>query len=92
MGWWQAFQPAVPRRCWSRLESLPPSDDTIRSTEVVQIAVPLRDADGDARQEIHRLDKYGVLGPRTVLVHGIGFDASGFELIRRRGASLSTDD
>ena len=44
--------------------------------------------DGDARQEIHRLDKYGVLGPRTVLVHGIGFDASGFALIRRRAASL----
>ena len=44
--------------------------------------------DGEARQEIHALDNYGVLGPRTVLVHGIGFDASGFELIRRRAASL----
>jgi cytosine/adenosine deaminase-related metal-dependent hydrolase len=44
--------------------------------------------DAAAREEIHALDKFGVLGPRTVLVHGIGFDASGFELIRRRAASL----
>jgi len=44
--------------------------------------------DDDAGQEVHTLEKYGVLGPRTVLVHGIGFDASGFELIRRRAASL----
>jgi cytosine/adenosine deaminase-related metal-dependent hydrolase len=44
--------------------------------------------DTEAREEIHQLQKCGVLGPRTVLVHGIGFDASGFELLRRRGASL----
>jgi hypothetical protein len=44
--------------------------------------------DAEAREEIHKLEKYGVLRARTVLVHGIGFDASGFELIRRRAVSL----
>jgi len=44
--------------------------------------------DAEAREEIYKLEKAGVLGTRTVLVHGIGFDASGFELVRRCGASM----
>jgi cytosine/adenosine deaminase-related metal-dependent hydrolase len=44
--------------------------------------------DTEAGGEAQKLDKSGVLGPRTVLVHGIGFDDSGFELLRRRRASL----
>lgn len=44
--------------------------------------------DAEAREEIHTLEKCGVLRSRTVLVHGIGFDTSGLELIRRRAASL----
>jgi cytosine/adenosine deaminase-related metal-dependent hydrolase len=45
-------------------------------------------SDAVARDEIHQLDAMGVLGPSTVLVHGVAFDARGFALARSRGASL----
>jgi cytosine/adenosine deaminase-related metal-dependent hydrolase len=44
--------------------------------------------DAEAREEVQKLEKSGVLRARTVLVHGIGFDAAGFDLVRRRGASM----
>jgi hypothetical protein len=39
-------------------------------------------------EEIYRLDRMGLLGPRTVLVHAVGLDAGGWELVRRSGASV----
>jgi len=44
--------------------------------------------DQSAADEIRDLDALGVLGPRTVIVHGVGLDAAGIELMRERGASL----
>jgi cytosine/adenosine deaminase-related metal-dependent hydrolase len=41
-----------------------------------------------AREEIYRLEQQGLLGSRTVLVHGLGFDDAGLELVAQRGASL----
>jgi len=38
--------------------------------------------------EIHRLDQAGALGPRTVLVHAVGFSQDGWALVRERGASI----
>jgi cytosine/adenosine deaminase-related metal-dependent hydrolase len=44
--------------------------------------------DEDSCEEIHRLDAKGVLGPSTVLVHGVALDAAGVALARARGVSL----
>jgi len=44
--------------------------------------------DDQARAEIHQLESAGVLGGRTVLVHGVALDCDGVVLVRRRGASL----
>jgi hypothetical protein len=44
--------------------------------------------DASAREEIFTLDRLGVLGSRTVLVHGVGLDRSGWRLIKKRAASL----
>jgi hypothetical protein len=44
--------------------------------------------DERAREEIHRLDRHGLLGCRTVLVHGLGFDDAGLKLLAERRASL----
>lgn len=41
-----------------------------------------------ARQEIFELDRLGILDLRTVIVHGLGLDDLGIELIRDRHASL----
>lgn len=45
-------------------------------------------ADPVAAAEIYRLDAAGMLGPATVLVHGVALDESGFDLVKKRGASL----
>ncbi len=44
--------------------------------------------DGKSKQEIQRLDEMGVLTDHTVLVHGVGIDRAGLDLLRERGTSL----
>jgi cytosine/adenosine deaminase-related metal-dependent hydrolase len=44
--------------------------------------------DGQAATEVFRLDAAGVLGPHTVLVHGVALDEPGLDLLKKRGASL----
>jgi len=44
--------------------------------------------DNCARNEIYDLDAAGVLGPSTVLVHGVALDSAGLRLARSRGVSL----
>jgi cytosine/adenosine deaminase-related metal-dependent hydrolase len=44
--------------------------------------------DAQAGAEIHDLDVAGVLGPATVLVHGVALDKQGLDLMKRRRASL----
>jgi cytosine/adenosine deaminase-related metal-dependent hydrolase len=44
--------------------------------------------DDSARNEIYQLDAAGVLGPSTVLVHGVALDSAGLWLARERGVSL----
>lgn len=44
--------------------------------------------DKEAAGEIVRLDAVGVIGPSTVIVHGVALDENGVALLKRRGASL----
>jgi len=44
--------------------------------------------DACARAEIGKLDRWGVLDRRTVLVHALGIDRSGLERIQKRGCSM----
>jgi cytosine/adenosine deaminase-related metal-dependent hydrolase len=44
--------------------------------------------DSQSASEINRLDAAGVLGPRTVLVHGVALDQAGLELVKKRRVSL----
>jgi cytosine/adenosine deaminase-related metal-dependent hydrolase len=44
--------------------------------------------DGPAAAELYRLDAGGVLGPSTVLVHGVALNETGPDLVKQRGASL----
>ena len=44
--------------------------------------------DEQSAAEIYRIAKSGALCHRTVLVHGVGLDDGGFELLRSSGASL----
>jgi cytosine/adenosine deaminase-related metal-dependent hydrolase len=44
--------------------------------------------DDDAADEIFRLDQAGVIGPSTVIVHGVALDSRGAALLKARGASL----
>ncbi len=44
--------------------------------------------DAASRDEIFRLDAMGVLSDRTVVVHGVAFNAGGWELIERHKAAL----
>ena len=44
--------------------------------------------DSCAADEVYRLDAAGVLGPSTVLVHGVALEQSGLELLRKRRSSL----
>ena len=44
--------------------------------------------DDRAQREIYALDKVGGLNERTVLVHGLGIDARGIDLLNRRSAAL----
>jgi cytosine/adenosine deaminase-related metal-dependent hydrolase len=44
--------------------------------------------DDQATGEVSTLDELGVLDERTVLIHAVGFDADGWELIRKSGASV----
>jgi len=44
--------------------------------------------DDTARREIGRLDALGALGPGTMVVHGVGLDEDGRQLLAARGASL----
>ena len=41
-----------------------------------------------ARGELEQLDALGALGPGTMIVHGVGLDASGRRLLGARGGSL----
>jgi cytosine/adenosine deaminase-related metal-dependent hydrolase len=44
--------------------------------------------DETAGREIFRLHELGVLDERTVLIHAVGFDADGWELVRKTGAGV----
>ncbi len=44
--------------------------------------------DDHARAELRRLDQEGVLGARTVIVHGVGFDSADLRIMHRRRAAL----
>jgi hypothetical protein len=44
--------------------------------------------DERAREELWSLDRLGLLGTGTVLVHGLAIDREGVALMRRRGSSL----
>ncbi len=44
--------------------------------------------DAQAQQEIVELDRLGMVGPGTVLVHGLALDDAGLNLLRERRASL----
>ncbi len=44
--------------------------------------------DATSREEIFMLDEMGFLDSRTVIVHGVGLDQGGFDLLNRRGAAL----
>jgi cytosine/adenosine deaminase-related metal-dependent hydrolase/ubiquinone/menaquinone biosynthesis C-methylase UbiE len=44
--------------------------------------------DETAGRELCELDNLGMLGPNTVIVHGLAVDNSGADLMRSRGASL----
>jgi cytosine/adenosine deaminase-related metal-dependent hydrolase len=44
--------------------------------------------DEHAREELIKLDRWGLLDDNTVLVHGLAVDEDGVELIKARGASL----
>jgi len=41
-----------------------------------------------SESEIPRLSELGVLGPNTVIIHGVGMDQAGLDLIRQRGAAI----
>jgi cytosine/adenosine deaminase-related metal-dependent hydrolase len=44
--------------------------------------------DASARRELQTLDRLGALDSRTAIVHGVGLNAAGVNLVRRRGASV----
>ena len=44
--------------------------------------------DSESAAEITRLDSAGMLGPYTVLVHGVALDRAGLDLVKKRRASL----
>ena len=44
--------------------------------------------DTRSRNEIFKLDRLGCLSRRTVLIHAVGLDASGWRLVQERGASV----
>lgn len=44
--------------------------------------------DADAQDELKELDRLGLLTARTVLIHALGVNESGWELMRKRGASV----
>lgn len=44
--------------------------------------------DAEAAGEVYRLDAAGVLGPATVVVHGVALDKRGLDLVKKRGCSL----
>lgn len=44
--------------------------------------------DAPAAAELYQLDAAGLLGPSTVLVHGVAIDKAGLDLVKKRGASL----
>lgn len=44
--------------------------------------------DADAAIEVQDLERAGVLGSRTVLIHGVGIDCASLEILRRRRSSL----
>jgi len=44
--------------------------------------------DAAARRAVAALDRLGGLGDRTIIVHGVGLDRVGIDLMRKRGAAL----
>ncbi len=45
-------------------------------------------SDADARREIYQLEEMKILGPSTVIVHGVALEREELDLITARGASL----
>jgi len=44
--------------------------------------------DEETGTELHRLEKLGVLGPNSILIHGIGFDDQDIELVAQNGCHM----
>src|SRR5579875_2879349 len=64
--------------------------ETFRSTPadtpfIIHVA---EGVDEQSRAEIFCLDRMGVLDPKTVIVHGVGMERAGHELLERRGSAL----
>lgn len=58
------------------------------SSEIPYVIHLSEGTDAASAAEIFELDRRGLLSSRTVIVHGVGLDDSGHELVIRRGAAL----
>ena len=81
----------VERYGWSH--SLAFSRDVARDWKATPPGAPFfihagEGTDGCASSEIFRLQAAGVLGPSTVIVHGVGLDEKGSSLLQATGGSL----
>ena len=86
------FPVRVMRSGWAH--SLDFGDDVAESYRRRPVGKPFfvhagEGTDAKAAAEVFELDRLGVLGPDTVLVHAVGFDEEGWALIRQRGARVA---
>jgi cytosine/adenosine deaminase-related metal-dependent hydrolase len=58
------------------------------SSEIPYVIHLSEGTDAASAAEIFELDRRGLLSSRTVIVHGVGLDDAGHELVIRRGAAL----
>lgn len=58
------------------------------SSEIPYVIHLSEGTDAASAAEIFELDRRGLLSSRTVIVHGVGLDDAGHELVVRRGAAL----
>jgi cytosine/adenosine deaminase-related metal-dependent hydrolase len=80
-------------RHWGWAHSLEFSPDVRERFEATPPGAPFvihlgEGTDDDASQEVFRLHELGALGPRTVLVHAVGLNRQGWDLVAQVGASV----